>query len=157
MPLASNEEPSTPQGHMTAQDALELYALFEKNGIAVCVDGGWGVDALIGRQTRLHADLDIAIEHRDVPRVRELLEMRATRTLRVPIRETATSSWATPAGVRLISTRTRLIHEVISCMESRIHPTHSRELARSMANLFDVFLLNGSSSFARITCQTREM
>src|SRR6266852_718171 len=76
MKLASKEEPSPPQGHMTAEDALELYALFEKNGIAVCVDGGWGVDALIGRQTRLHADLDIAIEHKDVPRVRELLEIR---------------------------------------------------------------------------------
>jgi hypothetical protein len=57
MPLASNEEPSTPQGYMTAEDALELFALFENNGIAVCIDGGWGVDALVG-QTRLHADLD---------------------------------------------------------------------------------------------------
>ena len=64
------------QAQMSAEDTLELYALFETNGIAVCIDGGWGVDALVGRQTRPHADLDIAIQHKDVPRVRELLEMR---------------------------------------------------------------------------------
>jgi lincosamide nucleotidyltransferase A/C/D/E len=76
MPLAIKEEPSTPQGNMTAEDALELYALLENNGIAVCVDGGVGCRCTGRRQTRLHADLDIAIEHKDVPRVRELLEIR---------------------------------------------------------------------------------
>ncbi len=76
MPQAGKEEPSPPRARITAEDALELYVMFEKNGIAVCIDGGWGVDALVGRQTRLHADLDIAIQHKDVPRVRELLEIR---------------------------------------------------------------------------------
>jgi lincosamide nucleotidyltransferase A/C/D/E len=31
-------------------------------GCAVWV-GGWGVDALVGRQTRLHRDLDLALVH----------------------------------------------------------------------------------------------
>jgi lincosamide nucleotidyltransferase A/C/D/E len=88
MPHAGKEEPSPPRAHVTAEDALELYALFEKNGIAVCIDGGWGVDALLGRQTRLHADLDIAIQHKDVPRVRELLEIRGyTDTARPDTRD----------------------------------------------------------------------
>lgn len=30
-------------------------------GIRVWVDGGWGVDALVGQQTRHHADLDLAL------------------------------------------------------------------------------------------------
>jgi len=47
--------------------------LLEHDGIEVCVDGGWGVDALLGEQTRRHGDLDIALPHRHVPRLRELL------------------------------------------------------------------------------------
>jgi len=69
-------ECSQPAPRLTAEDALELYDLMERNGINACIDGGWGVDALLGEQTRSHADLDIAIEHKDVPRLRELLEPR---------------------------------------------------------------------------------
>jgi hypothetical protein len=46
---------------MTAEDALALYDLFRSHGITVWVDGGWGIDALLGRQTRPHSDLDIAL------------------------------------------------------------------------------------------------
>jgi lincosamide nucleotidyltransferase A/C/D/E len=61
---------------MTASDVVELVQLFQRHQIDVCLDGGWGVDALLGEQTRPHADLDIAIQHRDVARVRKLLEAR---------------------------------------------------------------------------------
>jgi lincosamide nucleotidyltransferase A/C/D/E len=47
---------------MTAQDAIEIVQLFEQNAIEVYVDGGWGVDALLGKQTRTHADLDEEFE-----------------------------------------------------------------------------------------------
>jgi hypothetical protein len=43
---------------MTAEDALAPYDLFRSQGITVWLDGGWGVDALLGRQTRPHSDLD---------------------------------------------------------------------------------------------------
>ncbi len=58
---------------MSAADAIALYELFETNGIKVWIDGGWGVDALLGRQKRSHTDLDIVIEVSDVARLRELL------------------------------------------------------------------------------------
>jgi lincosamide nucleotidyltransferase A/C/D/E len=61
---------------MTAADAVEIIKLLEENKIEVCVDGGWGVDALLGKQTRQHEDLDIALPHKDVPRLRELLRAR---------------------------------------------------------------------------------
>jgi lincosamide nucleotidyltransferase A/C/D/E len=60
--------------HMSAQDVLELMSLFEQNGLGVIIDGGWGVDALLGRQTREHADLDIVIAYKDVSPLRKLLE-----------------------------------------------------------------------------------
>lgn len=64
---------------MTSEDIVEILQLFAGNGIRVHVDGGWGVDALLGEQSRSHADLDIAVRHGDVPRLRELLEARGYR------------------------------------------------------------------------------
>lgn len=61
---------------MTANDVIEFLKLLNDSGIDACVDGGWGVDALLGRQTRPHADLDIAVQHKDVPQIRALLEAR---------------------------------------------------------------------------------
>ena len=58
---------------MSGEDAVGLLRLFEQNKIEVYVDGGWGVDALLGEQTRQHNDLDLAVAHRDVGRLRKLL------------------------------------------------------------------------------------
>ncbi|MEA2453464.1 MAG: lincosamide nucleotidyltransferase [Actinomycetota bacterium] len=59
---------------MTAQDAKELLDLFEDNGAVVWVDGGWGVDAALGEQTRSHGDLDIVLAEPDVEIVVTTLE-----------------------------------------------------------------------------------
>lgn len=64
---------------MTAQDVIAFVQLLNQHHIGVYVDGGWGVDALLGEQTRIHADLDIAVEHKDVPQIRALLEARNYR------------------------------------------------------------------------------
>jgi lincosamide nucleotidyltransferase A/C/D/E len=61
---------------MTAADVQAFVQLLDQHAIEVCIDGGWGVDALLGRQTRAHSDLDIAIQHKHVPQVRLLLEAR---------------------------------------------------------------------------------
>jgi lincosamide nucleotidyltransferase A/C/D/E len=61
---------------MPASTVLSLLALFEHHAIEVHVDGGWGVDALLGVQTRRHEDLDIAVPHKYVPQLRELLAAR---------------------------------------------------------------------------------
>ena len=47
---------------MTAIDVHWFLDLFDELSIKVWIDGGWGVDALLGQQTREHADLDIIIE-----------------------------------------------------------------------------------------------
>ncbi len=61
---------------MTAQDVIDFIQLLDQNNIEIWVDGGWGVDALLGRQTRAHDDLDIAIQHKDVPLLCALLKER---------------------------------------------------------------------------------
>ncbi len=61
---------------MTAADVIDLYARLADLGIQTWIGGGWGVDALLGEQTRPHGDLDIVMQERDLPKLRELLELR---------------------------------------------------------------------------------
>jgi lincosamide nucleotidyltransferase A/C/D/E len=61
---------------MRIENVIEFLHLCKENDLDVVIDGGWGVDALLGKQTRPHQDLDIAIDHKDVPKLRELLEQR---------------------------------------------------------------------------------
>ncbi len=74
---------------MQAEDVIKLYNLLQENYIEVWIDGGWGIDALIGNQTRLHKDLDIAINHKDKPKLRELLEARGYKD----VERDDTSDW----------------------------------------------------------------
>jgi lincosamide nucleotidyltransferase A/C/D/E len=61
---------------MTSADVLDLYRTMFATDVAMWIDGGWGVDALLGEQTRFHKDLDIAIEERHVPMLFEVLSAR---------------------------------------------------------------------------------
>jgi lincosamide nucleotidyltransferase A/C/D/E len=47
---------------MTAGDVLAVLDAVEGAGLRVWLDGGWGVDALVGRQHRDHDDLDVVVE-----------------------------------------------------------------------------------------------
>jgi len=44
---------------MDADDVLDVLALLRRAGVQVWVGGGWGIDALLGAQTRDHRDLDL--------------------------------------------------------------------------------------------------
>ena len=43
-------------------DAVEIISYVDNNGIDIWLDGGWGVDALLGTQTRVHNDIDLFVE-----------------------------------------------------------------------------------------------
>jgi len=64
---------------MTSQDVLGIYKWLEENGVAVWIDGGWCVDALLGMQTREHADLDIAVHRKKNAKLRQLLVSKGYR------------------------------------------------------------------------------
>ena len=59
---------------VTASDVTDLYLKLEALGIEIWIDGGWGVDALLGTQTRAHADIDIVVQEKDVPSMRAYLD-----------------------------------------------------------------------------------
>lgn len=58
---------------MTSSALIELLQLFESAAIPVWLDGGWGVDALLQKQTRTHKDVDIILSVADVQPFQELL------------------------------------------------------------------------------------
>ena len=47
---------------MSDADVLEVLDAFASAGVPVSVAGGWAVDALLGRVTRTHGDLDLALD-----------------------------------------------------------------------------------------------
>lgn len=61
---------------MTALMVHWFLDLFDELGIRVWIDGGWGVDALLGEQTREHQDLDIIISGGDAAILTEALFAR---------------------------------------------------------------------------------
>ncbi len=67
---------------MTGADVLHVLDLLAAVGVRVWVDGGWGVDALLGDQTRPHDDLDLALEHRDLARFLRAIGNAGFRLLR---------------------------------------------------------------------------
>jgi aminoglycoside-2''-adenylyltransferase len=51
------------------EDVIEVLETLDRRGIHVWIDGGWGVDALIGKQTREHLDLELAVDQRELSRI----------------------------------------------------------------------------------------
>jgi lincosamide nucleotidyltransferase A/C/D/E len=58
---------------MSAEDVVDLYTRLAVRGIHLWLIGGWGIDALLGEQTRPHKDLDVLLLLDDVVRTREFL------------------------------------------------------------------------------------
>lgn len=51
--------PVSPIHDMGPTDAVAIVDAMAAVGVDVCLSGGWSVDALLGRQTRPHQDLDL--------------------------------------------------------------------------------------------------
>jgi len=68
---------------MNASDVVDLLGWLEQHGIDVWLNGGWGVDALLGHQTREHEDLDITISAADRAAYTTGMEAAGFRAYRV--------------------------------------------------------------------------
>ncbi|MEN3266572.1 hypothetical protein [Pseudonocardia sp.] len=54
---------------MTDDDVLAILDTLQKVAVEVWIGGGWGIDALLGKQTRSHRDLDLMHRHEQEPAV----------------------------------------------------------------------------------------
>ena len=71
---ASTAEPASDRSPVVMDEAsaADLCRAFDRAGVRCWVVGGWGVDALLGRCTRPHKDLDVLLaftEHADAWRL----------------------------------------------------------------------------------------
>jgi lincosamide nucleotidyltransferase A/C/D/E len=58
---------------MTGSHVVGIIDVLEQAGVAVWLDGGWAVDALIGEQTREHEDLDVVVALDYVELIKQVL------------------------------------------------------------------------------------
>jgi len=61
---------------VTAEDVVELYSGLLARDVQLWVDGGWGIDALLERQTRSHKDFDAIVAFEDLPALSRFLSER---------------------------------------------------------------------------------
>jgi lincosamide nucleotidyltransferase A/C/D/E len=62
---------------MHGRDVVDLYLALLHEGVQLWVDGGWGVDGLLERQTRPHKDFDAIAAFDDLPVLAAVLADRA--------------------------------------------------------------------------------
>ena len=57
----------------TKEDLLTVINILENAGIIYWIDGGWGVDILAGKQTRLHRDIDVNFDAKHTEKLLKIL------------------------------------------------------------------------------------
>ena len=83
---------------VTTNDATEIIGLFEKEGIEIFLDGGWGVDALLGYESRNHNDIDIFIEAVNENKALEILDQNCYHEKRMDYTTASHSVWQNNCG-----------------------------------------------------------
>jgi lincosamide nucleotidyltransferase A/C/D/E len=66
---------------MTAAEAIAVLDLLAGAGVDAVVDGGWAVDAVLGRLTRDHGDLDLCVAAEQVDRALVALRQRGLEVM----------------------------------------------------------------------------
>jgi lincosamide nucleotidyltransferase A/C/D/E len=84
---------------MTAEDVVEILGWLDAASADVWLDGGWGVDALFGEQTREHKDLDLIVRDAHESRMRDVLATHGFAQVPRGLRR-RTSYWLTNEDAR---------------------------------------------------------
>ena len=58
---------------MRGSDVVDIVNVLQRAGVDVWLDGGWAVDALVGKQTRQHEDLDVVVGLNEVETIKKEL------------------------------------------------------------------------------------
>jgi lincosamide nucleotidyltransferase A/C/D/E len=83
---------------MNETDAVSLLSKAAERDICVWLDGGWGVDALVGRQTRPHGDIDLFVRRGDAAAFMELLGGEGFRETPAHFTTGGHTEWRTADG-----------------------------------------------------------
>ena len=80
------------------KDAREIISLAMEAGIDVWLDGGWGVDALMGRQTRQHDDIDLFVQREDEESFIQLIKVQGFEEKPMPYTLKDHTTWEDEKG-----------------------------------------------------------
>ena len=83
---------------MNEHDVVNLLKEGESLGITVWVGGGWGVDALIGSQTRPHNDIDVYIEKKNANGFIRMLISKGYSEIKMDYTTESHTVWQNTAG-----------------------------------------------------------
>jgi lincosamide nucleotidyltransferase A/C/D/E len=81
---------------MNEEDVVDLLRKTENIGVEIWIDGGWGVDALIGRQIRPHNDIDIFVQKKNANAFMEMLKLNGYRETKMEYTTDDHKCWCTP-------------------------------------------------------------
>jgi lincosamide nucleotidyltransferase A/C/D/E len=133
---------------LAASDVLELLDFLEGHRIQAWLNGGWGVDALLGRQTREHDDLDITISAADRQTYGDAMAELGFTTYRI----------ANDFNWVLVDGRDRLVDvHLVDFSETR-RDRSGIDIYGSNGLPFEVGSLEGSGQIAgrKVKCETAE-
>ena len=83
---------------MNERDVVDLLKEVESLGISIWVGGGWGVDALIGSQTRQHNDIDVYIEKRNADDFIKMLTSKGYSEVKMEYTTESHTVWQNPSN-----------------------------------------------------------
>jgi lincosamide nucleotidyltransferase A/C/D/E len=162
------------QHPMDVRDVLEILDLLDSAGVPWWLAGGWGVDALVGQQTRRHKDLDLVVaydhvhaaldalrprgfrhrrtspdgSHRLVPGAlmpqRELLQDGATRT--VDLHPVEPGTWLEAVGITDPFTTGTIGGRMVGCLSVAAQRAAHRGFELSAEHLVDLHRLDEVTS-----------
>lgn len=68
---------------MESSYLIDFYKDLEELDILIWIDGGWCVDALLGKQTRNHKDLDIVVQKKHLEKFNNFLKEKNYREIKI--------------------------------------------------------------------------
>jgi len=107
---------------MNENDAVNLLKKAKHIGVDVWIEGSWGVNALVGRQTRPHNDIDIFIQKKDTEAFIEMLRSNGYRETKMEFTTDDHTVWSEAHDSTVDLHLFELAEAGTLCFENEIYP-----------------------------------
>jgi len=77
-------------------DAKQILQFATDARIKVVLDGGWGVDALLGQETRVHNDIDLFVDKKDYHNFIQMIENKGFYEIKMEYTTNSHTVWQDP-------------------------------------------------------------
>ena len=109
---------------MNENDVVDLLKKAENIGVDLWIDGGWGVDALVGHQTRPHNDIDVFVQKKDAATFTEMLQSNGYHETKMEYTTNDHSAWCDKEN-RIIDLHLFEFADADTlCFENEIYPSN---------------------------------